>query len=91
MKLISATLLPFFLLAPARLRAEEAMAPSVPVARGVEVTRNGSQPSAKGPADHFTGSVRIDPLFRPEGASALAGARIRPSTPAVLSIEAAAD
>jgi|SRR4051812_16790834 len=29
----------------------------------MEIKRNGSQASAKGPADWFTGSVRIDPLF----------------------------
>jgi quercetin dioxygenase-like cupin family protein len=27
------------------------------------ITRAGSQPSVKGPAEHFTGNVRIDPLF----------------------------
>ena len=31
----------------------------------MEITRLGSQPSGKGPADWFTGSVRIDPLFQP--------------------------
>jgi quercetin dioxygenase-like cupin family protein len=29
----------------------------------MEITRIGSQPSAKGPEDWFTGAVRIDPLF----------------------------
>ncbi len=29
----------------------------------MEIKRIGSQPSAKGPADWFTGVVRIDPLF----------------------------
>lgn len=29
----------------------------------MEIRRIGSQPSAKGPADWFTGTVRIDPLF----------------------------
>jgi quercetin dioxygenase-like cupin family protein len=29
----------------------------------MNITRNGSQPSIKGPADWFTGTVRIDPLF----------------------------
>ena len=29
----------------------------------MEITRNGSQPSIQGPADWFTGTVRIDPLF----------------------------
>lgn len=28
------------------------------------ITRVGSQPSSKGSAEYFTGSVRIDPLFR---------------------------
>ena len=31
----------------------------------MEIKRNGSQPSTKGPAEYFTGSVRIDPLFSP--------------------------
>jgi quercetin dioxygenase-like cupin family protein len=30
----------------------------------MEIKRIGSQPSVKGPADWFTGTVRIDPLFR---------------------------
>jgi quercetin dioxygenase-like cupin family protein len=29
----------------------------------MEIKRNGSQPSSKGPAEWFTGTVRIDPLF----------------------------
>src|ERR1700679_1197879 len=31
----------------------------------MEIKRSGSQPSGKGPAEYFTGSVRIDPLFSP--------------------------
>jgi quercetin dioxygenase-like cupin family protein len=31
----------------------------------MEIKKNGSQPSVKGPADWFTGTVRIDPLFQP--------------------------
>lgn len=30
------------------------------------IQRAGSQPSAEGPAEHFTGAVRIDPLFAAE-------------------------
>ena len=30
----------------------------------MEIKRSGSQPSNKGPADWFTGTVRIDPLFQ---------------------------
>jgi quercetin dioxygenase-like cupin family protein len=29
----------------------------------MEIKRAGSQPSTKGPADYFTGAVRIDPVF----------------------------
>jgi quercetin dioxygenase-like cupin family protein len=32
--------------------------------RKISITRSGSQPSRKGPAEYFTGSVRIDPLFQ---------------------------
>jgi quercetin dioxygenase-like cupin family protein len=40
----------------------------------MEIKRNGSQPSAKGPADWFTGTVRIDPLFQPNEARRAAAA-----------------
>ena len=30
----------------------------------MEIKRNGSRPSAKGPAEWFTGAVRVDPLFQ---------------------------
>jgi|SRR5215203_797909 len=30
----------------------------------MEIRRSGSQPSGKGPAEWFTGTVRIDPLFQ---------------------------
>jgi len=29
----------------------------------MELKRNGSQSSTKGPTEYFTGNVRIDPLF----------------------------
>jgi quercetin dioxygenase-like cupin family protein len=31
----------------------------------MDITRSGTQPSGKGPAECFTGTVRIDPLFQP--------------------------
>ena len=38
----------------------------------MEIKRSGSQPSASGPAEYFTGTVRIDPLFAaPEPARVL--------------------
>ena len=44
-------------------QASQTKAPSAGAAQKVEVTRGGSQSSQKGPAENFTGSVRIDPLF----------------------------
>ena len=31
----------------------------------MDIKRSGSQPSSKGPAEYFTGTVRIAPLFQP--------------------------
>jgi quercetin dioxygenase-like cupin family protein len=37
----------------------------------MDIKRSGSRPSGEGPADYFTGSVRVDPLFEaPEPALA---------------------
>jgi quercetin dioxygenase-like cupin family protein len=35
------------------------------IEEAMEIKRSGSQPSGKGPADWFTGTVRIDPLNNP--------------------------
>ena len=40
----------------------------------MDIKRVGSQPSSKGPADWFTGSVRIDPLFQPNAPARAAAA-----------------
>ena len=42
----------------------------------MEITRIGSQQSAKGSEDWFTGSVRIDPLFQPNDARRAAAASV---------------
>ena len=42
----------------------------------MEITRAGSQPSAKGPGDWFTGTVRIDPLFQAPAPARAAGATV---------------
>ena len=42
----------------------------------MEIKRNGSQPSGKGPAEYFTGSVRIDPLINPPEPSRVAMALV---------------
>jgi quercetin dioxygenase-like cupin family protein len=42
----------------------------------MEITRIGSRPSGKGPADWFTGAVRIDPLFDANEARRAAAASV---------------
>ena len=42
----------------------------------LDIKRSGSQPSAKGPADWFAGTVRIDPLFQAPDPARVAGASV---------------
>ncbi|MBL6456493.1 cupin domain-containing protein [Belnapia sp. T6] len=42
----------------------------------MQIKRSGSQPSAAGPADWFTGTVRIDPLFPAQDPARTAGASV---------------
>lgn len=42
----------------------------------MEIKRVGSQPSAKGPSDYFTGSVRIDAPFQGTEPARVAGATV---------------
>jgi quercetin dioxygenase-like cupin family protein len=42
----------------------------------MEIKRAGSQPSRKAPAEHFTGTVRIDPLFEASEPGRTAGAYV---------------
>jgi quercetin dioxygenase-like cupin family protein len=42
----------------------------------MKITRVGSQPSGKGPADWFTGVVRIDPLFQAPEPARVGGASV---------------
>src|SRR4030088_761975 len=78
-----------FLLASALPRAEEASISSGSHARPavsnpavsndpqkIIITRKGSQPSGKGPAEYFTGAVRIDPLFKANDPARAAGASV---------------
>lgn len=43
-------------------------------AKPMDIKRNGTQPSTKGPSDWFSGTVRIDPLFSPNDARRAAAA-----------------
>ena len=42
----------------------------------MNITKGGSQPSAKGPADWFTGSVRIDSPFQRQAPARIGGATV---------------
>jgi len=42
----------------------------------MEITRAGSRPSGKGPAEWFTGTVRLDPLFKSPHPARAAGVSV---------------
>jgi quercetin dioxygenase-like cupin family protein len=80
---LPATTLPFILLAPLCLQANQGGAVSGSVAptptpssdrQTIQITRAGSQPSRSGPAENFTGSVRVDYLFQPNEPTRTSGA-----------------
>jgi len=83
MTLLAATVVSLVLLAPLCVQTIQGGAASgseaSPVASSgdsqtITITRAGSQPSGKGPAEHFTGSVRVDYLFQPNEPSRTSGA-----------------
>jgi quercetin dioxygenase-like cupin family protein len=85
MKLLAATVMSLFLIALAFAHANRTIAASgaadPPVASSedsqkISITRSGSQPSGKGPTEYFTGSVRIDPLFKANNPSRTSGALV---------------
>ena len=53
----------------------------------MDIKRAGSQPSAKGPTDWFTGTVRIDSLFQAHGPH---DTRIRSARPSSSRLDVAA-
>lgn len=42
----------------------------------MQIRRAGSQPSAKGPAEYFTGTVRVDPMFPATAPSRVSGGHV---------------
>ena len=54
-----------------------ALAPAADtLAASQTVSRAGSQPAAKGPAEYFTGNVRVDPLFAAKDTAPFSGAYV---------------
>ena len=85
MKLVAATVMSIFLLASASTHTNQARAASgsgaPPIAASedsqtISITRSGSQPSAKGPAEYFTGTVHVDRLFKANGPSRTSGSSV---------------
>jgi quercetin dioxygenase-like cupin family protein len=65
MRLLAATVISLSLLAS-----------SSESSQSITITRSGSPPSRQGPAENFTGSVRIDPLFNANPPSRVSGGRV---------------
>ena len=42
----------------------------------MQIIRNGSRPSTKGPAEYFTGAVRVDPLFQAGDPARVSGGHV---------------
>ena len=85
MKMLAATLISLSLLGSASAQANQAGAASgsgaAPAAsvqdpQAIRIMRSGSRPSRTGPAENFTGSVRVDPLFQPNAPARASGARV---------------
>jgi len=85
MKLLAAAVMSLFLLAWASAHENQARAASGSGApqvasnedsQTIRIMRSGSQPSGKGPAEYFTGSVRVDPLFKAIDPSRTSGASV---------------
>jgi quercetin dioxygenase-like cupin family protein len=66
MKTLAATLVSLSLTAPGMAQEGQPL----------KVTRNGAQPSAKGPAENFTGAVRVDSLFRADEPARVSGGQV---------------
>jgi quercetin dioxygenase-like cupin family protein len=66
MRRLAATFVSFSLLAPA----------ASPDSPKIVITRKGTQPSRQGPAENFTGSVRVDPLFEAADPPPASGASV---------------
>lgn len=85
MKLLAATALSLSLLAGAFGQSDETgsvsgagAAPSAPAEDSpmIKIMRRGSQPSRQGPAENFTGAVRVDPLFQANAPARAYGALV---------------
>ena len=75
MKRFAVTFASLSLLTAAPSGIVQAQAPSAD-GHTLRITRAGSQPSAKGSADYFTGAVRVDPMFPATAPSRVSGGHV---------------
>lgn len=82
MKLLAATVMLFFMLASNAADAQTVStsntSETAPVenSQTIKITRNGSQQPNKGPAEHFTGSAQVEPLFPAHDSSRVSGGKV---------------
>ena len=75
MKRFAATFASLSLLTAAPSGIVQAQAPAGD-GQTLRITRAGSQPSAKGSAEYFTGAVRVDPMFPATAPSRVSGGHV---------------
>jgi 4-carboxymuconolactone decarboxylase len=75
MKLLAATVVSLSLLASASAQTNQAGA-QASGSQSIRIMRGGSQPSRQGPAENFTGSVRVDPLFQANAPARTSGSLV---------------
>ncbi len=78
MKLLVAIATTFSLLASGSAPTNKAAAASASTqgSQAIRIARRGSQPSRQGPAENFTGSVRVDPLFQANAPARTSGSLV---------------
>lgn len=83
MKVLAATLISRSLFAWAASHAhigaaqvDSSSTASAQDSRSINITRSGSQQPIKGPAEHFTGSAQVEPLFPVHDPSRTSGGKV---------------
>jgi 4-carboxymuconolactone decarboxylase len=78
MMLLGAIVISLSLLASTSAQTNQAGAASTSAqdSQAIRIMRRGSQPSRQGPAENFTGSVRVDPLFQASAPARASGSLV---------------
>ena len=80
MKVLAVPLISFSLFSSAASQAQtgvgQVAASPTQDSHAIKITRSGSQQSSQAPAEHITGSVRIEPLFSAHDPSRVSGGKV---------------